>query len=211
MKTAASALLISATILLGSYSFAADNATRTQRIEVRGVEEIEIEGGVGSMDIERAAGTEMLIELEIKAERGWFGRRRNIDDIDLEIIKRGDRLIVKVNEQDLDDIELHWHVQLPEVDRTSINLGVGQIIAEVGNTELRVDLGVGEAKIRAPLAHAGRVEASAGVGSASISGANDLVSNRAFVSESVYGYGNSTKRIEVNVGVGDVVVQLSSN
>lgn len=125
MKIAPSAVLL-ATMIFGNSTFAADDrVTRTQRIEVGDVEEIEIEGGVGSMDIELATGTEMLIELEITAERGWFGRRPAIEDIDLEITKRNDRLIVEVNEDDLDDIELNWRIQLPEVDRTSINLGVG--------------------------------------------------------------------------------------
>jgi len=70
-----------------------------------------------------------------------------IKEIDIVVTKRGDRLIVEINEKDLDNVELHWRIEMPGVRRTTGNLGVGQIIAEVQNTELRVDLGVGEASV----------------------------------------------------------------
>ena len=70
-----------------------------------------------------------------------------IKEIDIVVTKRGDRLIVEINQKDLDNVELHWRIEMPGVRRTTGNLGVGQIIAEVQNTELRVDLGVGEASV----------------------------------------------------------------
>ncbi|MDO8271863.1 MAG: hypothetical protein Q7U82_08055 [Gammaproteobacteria bacterium] len=200
--------LAAATLILHNTTYAADKLSRTHTVDVTDIEEIVIEGGVGSMEVVPADGSELIVELEIEAERNWYGRSRDIDDIDIVVNKRGDRLIVEVNEKDLDNVELHWHIEMPEVHRTTVNLGVGQIIAEVQNTELRVDLGVGEARITAASEHMGRVEASSGVGRASISGGNNTINKRSFVSENVQGYGEGTNDVDVQVGVGEATVAL---
>lgn len=211
MNRTTTAVFLAATFALCTAVLAAETQFRTHKIDLTDIEELIVEGAVGTIEITPTTGTELVVELEIESKRsGWFGRYRDIGDIDIESHQRGDRLFLEINEKDLDDVELHWHISLPEVARTSINLGVGQIIAEVGNTELRVELGVGDAKISANGNHAGRVEAHAGVGSATISGAKDVVTRRAFVSETVYGYGNSVKEIDVQVGVGEASVMLSS-
>ena len=200
--------LAAAALIFHNTTYAADKLNRTHSIDVTDIEEIVIEGGVGSMEVVPSDGSELIVELEIKAERNWYGRSRDIDDIDIVVNKRGDRLIVEVNEKDLDNVELHWHIEMPEVHRTTVNLGVGQIIAEVQNTELRVDLGVGEARITAASEHMGRVEASSGVGKASISGGHDMVNKRSLVSEKVQGYGEGTNDVDVQVGVGEATVAL---
>lgn len=211
LKTSVIVLLISAATLLAGTSTAATSVTRNHSIDVTDVEEIVLEGGVGSMKIETTTGTELQVELDIEADRNWWGRRRDVDGIDVEISRSGNRLTIEVNEHDLDDLELHWRVAMPEVEKTSINLGVGQIIADVGNTELNVDLGVGEARISAPLQHAGRIETSAGVGDASISGGNDTVNDRAFVSANARSHGAGSRDVDVQVGVGEASVALLGN
>ena len=211
LKTSIIVLLISAATLLAGTSTAATSVTRNHSVDVTDVEEIVLEGGVGSMKIETTTGTELQVELDIEADRNWWGRRRDVDDIDLKISRSGNRLTIEVNEQDLDDLELHWRVAMPEVEKTSINLGVGQIIAEVGDTELNVDLGVGKARISAPLQHAGRIETSAGVGDASISGGTDTVNDRAFVSANARSHGAGSRDVDVQVGVGEATVALLGN
>lgn len=211
LKTSIIVLLISAATLLAGTSTAATSVTRNHSVDVTDVEEIVLEGGVGSMKIETTTGTELQVELDIEAERNWWGRRRDVDDIDLKISRSGTRLTIEVNEHDLDNLELHWRVAMPEVEKTSINLGVGTIIAEVGDTELNVDLGVGEARINVPLQHAGLIETSAGVGDASISGGTDTVNDRATVSANARSHGAGSSDIDVQVGVGDASVSLSSN
>lgn len=200
-----------ATLILHNATSAASQLNRTQTVDITDIEEIVIEGGVGSMEVVPTDGSELIVELEIGAERNWYGRTRDIDDIDIVVNKRGDRLIVEVNEKDLDNVELHWHIKMPEVHRTTVNMGVGQIIAEVQNTELHVDLGVGEARITVASEHMGRVEASAGVGSASISGGSDTINKRSFVSENVQGYGKGSNEVDVQVGVGEATIALRSH
>ena len=58
-----------ATLILHNTSFAADTLTRTHNIDVTDIEEIVIEGGVGSMEVVPANGSELIVELEIEAER----------------------------------------------------------------------------------------------------------------------------------------------
>jgi len=93
-------------------------------------------------------------------------------------------------------------------DTTSLNLAVGQLIARVGATELDVNVGVGQASVTAARIDTGHIVASAGVGSATVHGANRSDSQRAFVSENVDGFGEGEFNIEVNVGVGEASVFL---
>lgn len=211
MKTT-TATLLALSLFLPAYAiYAADIQVRTHRADLDGIKEISFEGGVGEMTIVRATGGELLVELEIESERNWRGNHRDIDDIDVVISRRGDRLHVKVNEDDMDNLELTWRIELPEVARTSVNLGVGQLVAEVGDTDLQIELGVGDARIEIPRKHTGRVDASVGVGSVHMAGARDVISKRAFVSESVYGYGDGIRDAQVEVGVGELSVVLNES
>ncbi len=204
-------VLAAVALILHNTTFASNRVSRTHAVDVTNIEEIVIEGGVGSMDVVPTNGSELIVELEIGAERNWYGRTRDIEDIDIVVHKRGDRLIVEVNETDLDNVKLRWHIEMPEVHKTTVNMGVGQIVAEVLNTELHVDLGVGEARITAASEYMGKVEASAGVGSASISGGNDTINKRSFVSENVQGYGEGSNDVDVQVGVGEATIALRSD
>jgi len=211
MKTT-TATLLALSLFLPTYAIhAADTQVRNHRIDASDIEEISLEGGVGEMTIVRSAGDELVVELEIESERNWLGRHRDIDDIDVIISRRGDRLHVAVNEDDLDNLELNWRIELPAVARTTVNLGVGQLVAEMGDTDLRVELGVGEARIEIPRQHTGRIDASVGVGSIRMDGVRDSVSRRAFVSESMYGYGDGARDAHVDVGVGEISVVLKDS
>lgn len=211
MKTATATLLVLSLFLPAYAIYASDTQVRTHRADIDGITDITFEGGVGEMTIVRATGSELLVELEIESERNWRGKRRNISDIDVVMDRRGDRLHVSLNEDDMDNLELNWRIALPDVARTTVNLGVGQLIAETGDTDLRVELGVGDARIGIPRQHTGRIDASVGVGSVHMDGARDTVSKRAFVSESVYGYGDGIRDAQVEVGVGEVSVVLNES
>jgi len=211
MKTTTATLMALSLFLPTCAIHAADTQVRNHRFDVSGVEEISLDGGVGEMTIVRSTGDELVVELEIQSERNWLGRYRDIDDVDVIISRRGERLHVEVNESDLDNLELNWRVELPAVARTTVNLGVGQLIAETGDTNLRVELGVGEARIEIPRQSTGRIDASVGVGSIHMDGVHDMVSRRAFVSESIYAYGDGVRDAHVDVGVGEISVVLKDS
>ncbi len=66
-------------------------------------------------------------------------------DVDLD----NGELKIELTEDDFDDLEVHWTIEMPVVATTSLNLAVGQLIARVGATELDVNVGVGQASVTA--------------------------------------------------------------
>lgn len=196
--------------LAGTFAFAANNAvTRTLDVALEDVTALVIDGGVGTMDIVPVAGTTLRIEVEIEGNRtGLLRRKRDVTDIELAQHLRNGELKIELTEDDFDDLEVHWTIEMPAVAATSLNLAVGQLIARVGPTALDVNVGVGQASVTAARIATGHIEASAGVGSATLHGANRSDSQRAFVSENVDGFGEGDFDIEVNVGVGEASVFL---
>ena len=203
-------------LALGAMSLAAsalaadDEATHHYSFPLDSINEIYIEGGIGTMEVVHTDAKELRIELELEGTRRYFIlNKRDVSEIEIEDRVRGDRLSLQLNEEDLDHVKVHWRVEMPSVARTHIELGVGQITGEFANTELEIELGVGAGDISLLRSFAGRVETSAGVGSAVLTGANDTVSKRAMVSEETYGYGNGHQRMELSVGVGEMNVSLN--
>src|SRR5690606_4599232 len=109
---------------------------------------------------------------------------------------------------DEDDTRTEWTIELPVVAVTRIELGVGEVRAEVGATDLEVDVGVGSAHVVSPTTETGRISLSSGVGEVRVSGATDVRSDRAFVSEDLRARGEGAHPLEVRVGVGEAVVNL---
>lgn len=205
------ATLAAVSVTLGASAVASEkDATHHYSFALDDINEISIEGGIGTMEVVHTDGKELRVELELKGKRRYFVfNRRSVAEIEVESSVRGDHLSLQLNEDDLDHVEVHWRVEMPSVAHTHIELGVGQIIGAFADTELELEVGVGQGDISLARSFAGRVETSAGVGSAILEGATDTVSKRAMVSEETYGYGNGHHRMDLSVGVGEMKVQLS--
>ena len=199
-------LLLAAGLALPLTAQAEDLVVREHSFDVSGVRELIIEGSVGSMRIRPVDGGELRLVLEIEGQnRGWFRRRKDVSGVELESRRQGDRLVLI---QDENDTNTEWTVEVPALPYLDLNLGVGEIDAEVGASEVTAHVGVGEIRIEAPLASAGSVHISTGVGDAQLRGAEEVDDHRAFVSKDVRGFGQGELRIDVKVGVGDARVSL---
>lgn len=184
-----------------------DSVTRTHRFDLKGVSEVEIRNGVGRVEIIPATGDEMSVILDIEANRhGHFFRpRRDVSGLDLESRERGDTLILEFEEH---DVSADWVVEMPRVDRTDIDVGVGEVRLEIENTELDLRVGVGEVRVEAPVASVGKVRLNTGVGDASLRGGEVLDDRSSFISKHVRGEGEGDLSLDVEVGVGDISVRL---
>jgi len=195
---------------LGAKALASDDEVSHQySFPLDAINEISIEGGIGTMEVVHTDGKELRVVLELEGKRRYFVlNKHDVSEIEVEERVRGDSLSLRLNEDDLEHVKVHWRIEMPSVARTHINLGVGQITAEFANTELELEVGVGAADVSLARSSVGRVETSAGVGSATLRGANDMVSKRAMVSEETYGYGTGHQHMELSVGVGEMKVRL---
>lgn len=185
---------------------AAEKVTRIHSFDLADIKEIEINNSVGSIDLRLVEGDELRIEIDIESDDDRFFRRnKDVDDVDLEYRIRGEKLILTIDEE---DIKADWYIELPAVSEIDIDMGVGEIAVEIGASILNIDLGVGEIEVLAPLASAGEINVSAGVGEANIRGVDSVEHSRSFVSAESEGRGEGELSIDAEVGVGEVTVTL---
>jgi len=184
-----------------------DSVTRQHEFDLQNFSEVEFTNSVGRLEIVPTDGREMRITLDIESDRGGFFRRRvDVDDMDLEVRERGDTLILVFDEK---HVNAQWYVEMPAVDKTTIEMGVGELRLEIAATELNVELGVGDVDIDADENNVGRVDLDVGVGDARIRGGDLVDSKSAFISKRMHAEGKGQHDIEVDVGVGDVSVRLN--
>jgi len=185
---------------------AQDTVTRVHRFDLTGIEELEINNAVGKIELRLVEGDEIRLELEIEAqEEGFFRRRRDLDEVHLEIEERNGRLTLSLEEE---KVSAYWIIEVPALAEIDIDMGVGEIDAEIGASRLDIELGVGEVDVSAQLAKTGDIDVSSGVGDARIRGAHNVYSSRMIVSEESEARGEGDLSIEVEVGVGSVRVTL---
>lgn len=203
-RTLALACLCSLPIALPA--LADDEVVREYSYDLSGIEAIEIKASVGSLRIVQSTASEIRLVLEIEGnDRGWFAGNKDVSNVELISEVRDGGLIL---EQTEDDTNTEWTIQLPVVARTSIEMGVGEISAELGATALSVEMGVGDIDITAPESAVGRIDLSVDVGDASLRGANSQQADRKFISQDVTGNGGGMHDMRVELRVGDINVTL---
>ena len=192
-------------MFFGIQANAADRVIRNHSFDLEDIDEVEINNSVGSIDLRLVEGNELIIEVEIEEDRAFFRRQVDVDDVDVEARTRGDKLILSIDE---DDIKAHWYIEMPMVSAIDIDMGVGEIEAEIDGSDLEIDLGVGDVDVFAMLASTGEIEISAGVGDTHIRGVRSVESTRAVVSSESEAMGEGDASISVEVSVGDISVEL---
>lgn len=200
------AIMITVSFMYGVNAFAADRVIRVHNFDLDDFDELEINNSVGSIDLRLVEGNEIRIEVDIAGEDRFIRRDVQVDDVDVEVRMRRDKLTLTIDE---DDVKADWYIELPAVSEIEINMGVGEIDVEIGASSLDIDLGVGDIDIEAPLATVGEIELSTGVGDTSIRGADSVDYSRAVVSSESEAYGEGDLPIAAKVGVGEVSVQLN--
>jgi hypothetical protein len=202
------ATLLGASLLMASHIASADEdfVVRHYTFDLSDVQEIELRGSVGTMRIEPTDSKELELVLEIEGNRdGFFRHRKDVSEVELKVRERGDRLVLEQTEE---DTETDWTIYLPVVARTVIEFGVGEVDAEIGATDLKMDVGVGDVDVVAPESDAGYIDLSVGVGDARMKGGRIVDADRAFISQDIRGRGDGDHEISIDVGVGDLDLRL---
>jgi len=185
----------------------ADNTSSVHHdIALEGIAVVEISNSVGSIHVLPSRDGDLHIDVELEGKRkGFFRRKVNVEDIDLEIRERGDTIFLSFEE---DNTNASWFMEIPDVEHTIVQLGVGEITMEINNTDVDVEMVVGDVSIRAPGNTVGRINLNVGVGDASVDGADIITNKSAFISRSIRADGHGSNDMEINLGVGDVDIRL---
>lgn len=198
--------LLAGALMASSMAMAANFKTITQSIEAEDFDELKVAFSVGELELEVWDGDTIELEIELRAERSWLSwRRRDVEDIELEVRSSGDSLFLGIDE---DKLNQTWVLKVPESLALEIEMGVGEISIDGLNNSLFADLGVGEFSIRTTSENFATIRASVGVGDATLRGFGSGSENeRSFVSADANYQGSGEYDIEVEVGVGEVSVR----
>lgn len=203
---ALSTALLACTSLLAVPVMADSIKYISHSVDASALESVEFEISVAEVEIEVYDGDEIQLEIELESQRSWFSwRRRDIEDIELDIRSRGGNVYLGINEQ---RIEQHWRVMLPAKLAVEMKLGVGDIRIEEFTNSLEMEIGVGAVRVEVNDTDYAEIHLSAGVGDAAIRGfGNGSDNERSFVSADSYYHGRGELTINIDVGVGDVEVR----
>ncbi len=183
-----------------------ERVIREHSFNLADIEEIQIKGGVGQLRITLVEGEALYLVLDIEGQKsGLFRRARQVDDVDLKSRISGRRLVLEMDES---NISTEWTVAMPAVPRTLIDFGVGEVLVTVGDTELDLNLGVGDVHVTAPLHSTGDIDLAVGVGDASVRGGQIIERRSRVVSHEIKARGEGAKPIRAHVGVGEISLRL---
>ena len=192
-------------LLLSAGAFADRVKHIDQTVDARMLTSVRLEISVGELEIETYDGEEIQLEIDLEAKRSWLSwRRRDIEDVELEVRESCSHVYLTIDER---DIEQHWRIRMPAKLALEIDVGVGEIRIDDFSNNLEMEVGVGSVRIEVADTDYGSIHVEAGVGDAAIRGFSGSSDNeRNFVSAAAYYHGEGDKKIEIDVGVGDVVV-----
>ncbi len=201
-------------VLLAAVPASADRTREmTGSAAVEPGQEVRIDFSVGELDIEGYDGDRVEVSVRADCDRSRSRCAEILEDLELEV--RGGRVVeVKMRgypKWNNSGLEIDGVVRVPRTSPVEVEMGVGELSIEGVDADLRVDLGVGEATIRVSEAAVSSVFADVGVGEATIRGAQGRVEGeRSFLigSEAEWSGGAGSARVRVDVGVGEVRVDV---
>jgi hypothetical protein len=198
----------------------------------QGIDRVQIETGVGDVDIHAVDRDRIEVTVILTARRGGFfssmkEAERDVDEAVLSSELVRGRLYLDVDSGAGDErFEEQWSVGLPAGKEVELEIGLGDVAITglksvlevevgVGNVvvldaagELIIEVGVGDVDIQGEAERFGDVDASGGVGDAKIKVAGERVSSEGFVGHSASWRGYGPGRIEVEIGVGEAAITL---
>lgn len=187
-------------------AMAASSKRVDESIAAANLSYIDFEVSVAEMEIEVYDGDSVELDVYLEADRDWwFFGRNDIDDVDVEIDQNGERLYIRLDE---DNIQQEWRVRLPAHLEVSMEVGVGEVELSNFANDLNLELGVGSVQLDVADVDFDTIHLEVGVGDVSIRGFDTSSDNeRSFVGADSWYYGEGEFEISVDVGVGDADVR----
>jgi hypothetical protein len=200
-------LVLFSLLTVSGLSFADSYKNITRTLNVDELDSLRIEFPVGELEVEIWDGESIELDIELKSERSWLSwRRHKVDDIELEVSTSGGEVFLRI---DADKLNQHWVVKMPAKLALGIDLGVGEIRINGLENNLAVELGVGEIEVVAATDNFDHINASVGVGDATLRGFGPDTGNKhSFVRADAHFEGRGDYQIEVELGVGEALIRL---
>lgn len=211
---------------------AGETRTLSAEVDSATLKAVELEVGVGDVDITVGGGSMIIASVELRPRRGGFfsslkAAEKQVQTARFEPRVSGDTLALKITGNEGDRrFDEEWTLTLPSHLALSVELGVGNV--EVSNTAgdldlevgvgnvtisvtggpLDIEVGVGDITVRGPAAAFRSVEAAAGVGDVRIIAEGNKIIGEGFIAHSAEWQGRGDTNLEAETGVGDIRIIL---
>ncbi len=211
---------------------AAEVRTLSAEVESTALKAVQLEAGVGDVDITVGSGSLIVASVELRPRRGGLfsslkAAEKQVQAIRLEPSVTGETLVLTLEGVDEDRrFEEDWTLTLPSHLALSIELGVGDIEVSnasggldlelgVGNAVIQViggpvdiEVGVGDITVHGPVAAYRSVEIAAGVGDVRILAEGRKITGEGFIAHSAEWRGSGDSDLDAESGVGDIRIVL---
>lgn len=189
-----------------AYAYGDNDKIITKDIQIKNAQQLHLDAHVGSVKFSPSSDDQIHVYVKVSDKEGWGIFKDSPQDAQLVVQREGNKLTLSLND---DEYGEEWRIELPQMSLLNADLGVGEIQVKRINTNLKLDVGVGEATIVASASAYSSANGQAGVGAAAVrSVSGTTTSDRAMVSEEVNWSGSGEYSIDVEVGVGDISIKL---
>lgn len=211
---------------------ASEVRTLSADIESAALKTVQLEAGVGDVNVTVNEGYSVVATVELRPRRGGIfsslkAAEKQVQAVRFEPKIKGKTLVLTLEGIDEDRrFEEDWTLTVPSHLALSVELGVGDIEVTnasggldlelgVGDAAVRVnggpveiEIGVGDITVRGPAAAYRAVEAAAGVGDVRIVAEGKKIAGEGFIAHSAEWHGSGEAELEAESGVGDIRIVL---
>lgn len=224
-------LIATFALLLAATAQAGGTRTLTLEHPAGGFSTIDIDTGVGDVDIRGAEVDTVSARVTLRAKKGWLSSSRRAERLveSAEVVpeEAGSTLRLRLRPAARKgEYEASWSVVIPATTGIRLDAGVGdvRVTAVTGGVnvdlgvgdvrlldvagDLTVDLGVGDIEVTGEWAAFGSVRADSGVGDAALRTPEGRHGGKGFVGHELAANGPGKARLRVDAGVGNVTIVL---
>jgi hypothetical protein len=182
-------------------------------LSAAGVETLSLEVPVGETHVEGTSGDQVTLVVEVRCERPVKTRcEEAARAIELSTGSRGNRLSVEVDgwpKSKSSGLTVNVDVKMPQGLKLDAEQGVGELETLGLVSDVRLELGVGEVRIRGREENVRRVDLEVGVGEAVLRLSDREIEGKGFIGRELdWRHGRGAAAVEVDCGVGEVDVRL---
>ncbi len=200
-------------LTLATPGFAVVVRTQDQTVPLADTQVVEVRLGVGNLKIVGSSGTDIKVHLDLRCKSAEDKDcKKAAENVGLTTKRNGLRQVIGIDGYPkLRDLALSTDLTLevPRQARLNAHTGVGDVHVEGSESDLEIDVGVGDVSLHLVAAKLRSVELDTGVGNVGLTLNGQRIEGSGLVGKGLdWKQGTGSALVEVDTGVGDVEVIL---
>lgn len=207
MKTMRTLALVTAiSAAFSTSAMASEEITLKDTFPLTATGTLHLEVPVGEINLKTHEGDDIQVKVDIKPQNdSWFGDGDDIADADFEYTTKDGHLYLEI---DKDKSVQSWTISMPRNANIDLDVGVGEINLNDVNADVLIDVGVGDVEVEVNHDNYATINLEAGVGDVELDGFTNAQWEKGMVGDTVRWNGSGSYKIDIEVGVGEVEVEL---